>query len=64
MTEQTENVWRGEASSPNKLADEIAAIPSGVKRLPFVEPIEVVTMTMSAANRDLVVEALRRHKPH
>lgn len=60
MTTQTEYVWRGEASSPNELADEIAALVSQVRRLPYVEPIEMVTMTMSAANRDLIVDALRK----
>lgn len=55
----TEQIWQGTASEPTELAGEIAAMPTQIVRLPYVEPIEVVTVTMSIANRDLVTAALR-----
>jgi hypothetical protein len=63
MSGSAEYIWRGKASEPTELADEIAAMPSTILRLPFVEPIELVTLTMSIANRDLIVDALRSHQP-
>lgn len=59
----SEQAWQGEASPPAELADEIAAMKSVVVRLPYVEPIEVVTITISIANRDLVTSALRALSP-
>lgn len=65
MSASAEYVWRGKASEPSELADEIAAIASTVLRLAYVEPIELVTFTISVANRDLIVESLRsRQAPH
>lgn len=55
----TEVIWRGEASPPSELADEIAAVQSQVLRLSYVEPLEIVQFTCSAENRDLIVRALR-----
>lgn len=52
-------VWRGEASLPSELADEIAATPTKIVQLPYVEPISVVELTISLANRDMIIAALR-----
>lgn len=54
-----EEVWRGEESPPAELAGEIERVPSSVLRLRHVEPLETVTIQCSAANRDLIVRALR-----
>lgn len=54
-----ETAWRGSPSDPIELAGELAAMESKVLNLPYVEPIEVVTFTVSAANRDLIVAALK-----
>lgn len=54
-----ETIYRGMASDPRELADEIAAMKSSLMRFPYVEPMEVITISMSAANRDLLVTALR-----
>lgn len=59
MKPEHDAVWRGEASAPDELADELAVAPSCISRLPGVKPIEVVTFTCSTANRDLMVQALR-----
>ncbi len=53
-----ETVWRGSPSQPMELADELAEAKSRIVRLPYVEPM-VVTFTLSVANRDLIVSALR-----
>lgn len=52
--------WSGVASAPGELADEFATATSFSRHFPNVEPMELVTVTMSVANRDLIVEALRR----
>jgi hypothetical protein len=65
MNIQTEKVWRGKASPPLELADEIAAAGSHVLSLPGVEAMELITITCSAENRDQIVAALREYgKPY
>lgn len=58
------NVWRGERTEPMRLAEQIAEAPSEVLRLPGVEALEIVNISCSAANRDLIVEALRKLGAH
>lgn len=48
------SAWRGEASDPVELAREIGEVPSKV-----FQQMEVVTFTVSAENRDLIVRALQ-----
>lgn len=55
--------WPGEASNPSELADEFAAATTFSRHFPNVEPIALINVTMSVANRDLVIEALRRMAP-
>lgn len=53
--------WSGEASDPRELADELEAAQAQVFR-PFDDSgIVIVTFTCSAANRDMMVEALRAY---
>jgi hypothetical protein len=52
--------WRGEASDPAELADEFSGATIFSRHFPHVEPIALINVTMSLANRDLVIEALRR----
>jgi hypothetical protein len=54
-----EEIWDGEADAPAALAEHIAEAASHVVRLPGVEPIRLVSLTMSVANRAVVVSALR-----
>lgn len=59
-----EDIWQGERTEPNRLADQIAGAPSKTLRLPGVEALEIVSLRCSVANRDLIVEALRRFGLH
>lgn len=59
-----DEVWRGERTAPRELAEQIAGVKSDVLRLPGVEALEVVNISCSAENRDLIVEALRRFGTH
>ena len=51
--------WCGDAGTPAELADEIESVECVTLRLPNVEPVEIVTITMTAANRAVLVAALR-----
>lgn len=57
-------IWNGEQTEPRRLADQIAEAPSEILRLPLVTPLRTVTLSMSDANRDLVVRALRAYRSH
>jgi hypothetical protein len=51
---------RGCASDPSELADEIAEAKSFAIGFPSIhESLESVSLTISVANRDLIVRALR-----
>ena len=52
--------WPGKASDPAELADEFVSATVFSRHFPHVEAIALVNITMSTANRDLIVEALRR----